>query len=203
MQAAHLVQVLTTAIGVGGTLAAALLTQKFNRRTERDRYVREDRSRWLAERQRLGAKFLAGALSLERDLWSSCSHLDSDNREERLPGHRTILLSPEGGIPGVLDSLTRHILIEDIEAAFEKLNNLEELIAEITLIGTPGEAMTASDVHDILGSVVGHLEAFSPFDVAADLIEESRTARDMFAEEARESLRVDGIYVPSDGRPRA
>ncbi|MDX2403005.1 hypothetical protein NJO91_07695 [Streptomyces microflavus] len=203
MQAAHLVQVLTTGIGVGGTLAAALLTQTFNRRAERDRYAREDRSRWLAERQRIGAKFLAGALSLERDLWSSCSHLDRDNRVERLAGHTSLLLAPEDGIPGVLDSLTRRILVEDIEEALGKLNDLEELVAEITLIGTPEEAIAASEVHEVLGTVVGHLEGFAPFDDAADLVEECRTARDVFAEEARRSLRVDGSYIPPDARPRS
>ncbi|WP_163013299.1 hypothetical protein [Streptomyces fungicidicus] len=203
MQAVYVVQVVTAGLGVGGTLAAALLTQAANRRADRDRYSREDRHRWLVERQRVGTRFLAGALAVERNLWSLCSHLDREDRPERLPGHTTVLLTPEEGIPGVLDALTREILIEGIEEAFADLEGLEELVAEITLIGTPSEAAAASDLMGRLADTVGWLESFAPFDVAADSVEGCRTARDLFSVEARKSLQVDGGFTPPDRRPRA
>ncbi|MFG2927278.1 hypothetical protein [Streptomyces achromogenes] len=202
MQAAYVVQVVTTALGVGGTLAAALLTQAFNRRAERERHEREDRSRWLTERQRVAAKFLAGALALERNLWSLCSHLDREIRPERLPGHTTVLLIPDEGIPDVIDALTREILVDGIETAFGDLDTLEELVAEITLIGTPSEALAASELHDRLGDVVGMLEGFVPFDDAADAVQECRSIRDAFSAAARESLQVEGGYHLPDRRPR-
>jgi hypothetical protein len=203
MQATYVVQVVTTALGVGGTLAAALLTQAFNRRAERERYQREDRSRWLTERQRVAAKFLAGALALERNLWSLCSHLDRESRHTRLPGYTTILLIPEEGIPGIVDSLTRDILVDGIESASEELNALEELAAEITLIGTPDEATAASELHDRLWDVVGMLEGFVPFEDAADAVQECRSIRDAFSVAARQSLQVGGRFHPHDRRPRA
>ncbi|MFF4479798.1 hypothetical protein ACFY1A_22635 [Streptomyces sp. NPDC001520] len=203
MQATYIVQVATTALGVGGTLAAALLTQAFNRRAERERHEREDRSRWLTERQRVAAKFLAGALALERNLWSLCSHLDREERPARLPGHTTVLLIPNDGIPDVIDPLTREILVEGIESAFGDLDTLEELVAEITLIGTPGEASAAAELHERLLDVVGMLEGFATFDEAVDAVEECRSIRDAFSAAARESLQVDGGFNPPDRRPRA
>lgn len=203
MQATYVVQVVTTGLGVGGTLAAALLTQASNRRAERERHEREDRSRWLVERQRVAAKFLAGALALERNLWSLCSHLDRDMRPVRLPGHTTVLLIPDEGIPDVIDALTRDILVDGIESAFDELNILEELVAEITLIGTPGEARAAAELHNRLFDVVGMLEGFFHFDDAADVVEECRSLRDSFSVAARQSLQVDGGFHPPDRRPRA
>ncbi|MGP3687441.1 hypothetical protein ACTVZO_22525 [Streptomyces sp. IBSNAI002] len=203
MEASQVVQALTAGIGVAGTLAAALLTQAFNRRTERDRHKREDQARWLADRQRVGAKFLAGALSMERELWSTCAQLDREMRSERLPGHTSILLTPDDGIPGVLDATTRAIVVETIEEGFERLNELEELVAELTLIGSPEEAATAGELLERLGDCIGHLEVFAPFDDAADAVERCRSARDAFSIEARRSLQGDESFLPPDRRPRA
>ncbi|WP_199930634.1 hypothetical protein [Streptomyces sp. CB02923] len=203
MEAQYMVQILTTAIGVGGTLTAALLTQRHARKAERERQVREDRARWLTERQRVGAKFLAGALSLERSLWSSCAHLDRQSRAERLPGYTSIVGTPEEGVPGVLAPLTRTILIEDLHAATERANELEELVAEITLIGASAEARAAADLHQALWEVISLIEGFAPFDDAADAVEECLSFRDAFAAEARESLQVEGDFMPHDPhRPR-
>ncbi|MFD4583189.1 hypothetical protein [Streptomyces sp. NPDC058434] len=203
MQAAQVVQVLIAGIGVAGTLAAALLTQAFNRRPERERHTREDQARWLADRQRVGTKFLAGALSLERNLWSACAQLDREVRSERLPGHTTVLLTPDEGIPGVLDPIARGILVEAIESGFERFHELEELAAELTLIGSSEEAAAAGELLEHLIYAIGALEGFVPFDEAADAVQDCRSARDAFAAEARRSLKVDGGFRAHDRRPRA
>ncbi|MFJ1809942.1 MULTISPECIES: hypothetical protein [unclassified Streptomyces] len=113
------------------------------------------------------------------------------------------LLIPDEGIPGVIDALNRDILVDGIESAFENLDALEELVAEITLIGTPGEATAAVELHNRLFDVVGLLEGFAPFDDAADTVQECRSIRDAFSIAARESLQVDGGFHPPDRRPRA
>jgi hypothetical protein len=190
-------------VGVGGTLAAALLTQLLSRRAERERRTAEDRSRWLADRLRLNACLLAGSLALERDLWSACAHLDSEEREQRLPNHTSILLTPEEGVPGILDGIDRSILVDAIEDSFERLNDLENLVAEISLVGTTSEANAARALHEALWKVTGMMEGYEQFDFVADAVEACRTARDDFTRVARQGLRVDGAPVAPDPRPRA
>src|SRR4030095_12439018 len=124
-------QILTASVGVAGTLAAALLTQLLGRRAERERRIADDKSRWLKDRLNLNTRLLAGCLSLERDLWSACAQLDPEEREHRMAGHTTILLTPEEGIPGILDTEARSIIVEAIEDAFERLQELENAVAEI------------------------------------------------------------------------
>lgn len=196
------VQLITAAIGIAGTLTAALLTQLLAARAERARRRAEDHSRWLTDRLRINARFLAECLSLERDLWSTAAQLDREDRHERMPGYSTISLTPDEGIPGVFDASTRAIIVEDVEAAFERLNKLEELAAEIALVGTPEEVAAAGDLHDALWYVVGLLEGFAPFDEAADAVDACRSARDRFTEAARLSLRTDGRPA-IDRRPPA
>jgi hypothetical protein len=116
--------------------------------------------------------------------------LDRDPREERIPGATSILLTPDEGIPGVFDETTRAILVEAIEDAFERLDALEEIAAEVALIGTADEVTAASQPHEALWEVAGHLEVFAPFDVAADAVERCRAARNRFTDAARISLRA-------------
>jgi hypothetical protein len=196
-------QLVTASVGVGGTLAAALLTQLLGRRAERERRTAEDRSRWLADRLRLNAHLLAGSLALERDLWSACAHLDREERGRRLPNHTSILLTPEGGVPGVLDGIDRSILVDAIEDSFERLYDLENLVAEISLVGTTSEANAARALHEALWNVTGLMEGYEQFDIVADAVEACRTARDDFTRVARQGLRVDGAPVAPDARPRA
>jgi len=197
------VQIILTSIGVVGTLAAALLTQVLAQRAEAARRAAEDRSRWLVDRLRLNARFLAESLSLERELWSAAAHLDPDERAIRMPGYTSILLTPDDGLPGVFDKTTREILVEVIEDAFERLNHLEETAAEIALVGTADEVSTARALHEALWDVVGWLETYAPFDVVADNVEHCRAARDAFAQAARAGLRTDGQICRLDRRPRS
>jgi hypothetical protein len=196
------VQVAVAAVGVVGTLAAALLTQLLAGSAERRRRLADDRSRWLSDRLRVNTRFLAGALSLERDLWSAAAQLDPDDRSVRMPGFTTILLTPDHGIPGVFDETTRSILVEAVEDAFTRLDALEELAAEIALVGTGGEIRAARELHEALWGAAGCLESYQPFDVAADAVERARTARDAFTNAARAGLRAGGSIGALDGRPR-
>jgi len=196
------VQVVVASVGVAGTFAAALLTQLLAARAERKRRLAEDHSRWLADRLRLGARFLAGSLSLERDLWSAAAQLDRDERQIRMPGYTTILLTPEEGIPEVFDEHTRGIIVEAVEDAFARLDALEETAAEIALVGTTEEVSAARSLHEALWDAAGSLESYAPFDVAADAVERARAARDAFARAARAGLRTGGDVFTLDGRPR-
>jgi predicted RNA-binding protein len=189
-------------VGISGTLCAAVLTQLLANRAEMARRAREDQTRWLSDGRRLSAALLAGALRLERQLWSACSQLDRKVRSERLPGHTSILLTPTSGVPPVLDELTRETLVEAVEDAFEALDALELLVAEVSLISTAEEAVRARNLLDSLAEVVGLLESFAEFDEAVDAVERSRAARDAYLKTARSALRVDGPAVAPDSRPR-
>src|SRR6266704_71775 len=185
-----------------GTLAAAVLTQMLARRAETDRRASEDRARWLQERLRVNSQFLSGAIALERDIWSAASHLDSDSRDDRMPGYKTILLTPEKGLPDIFDELTRTILVEAIEDAFSRLDSMELLVAEVALIGTLEESKAARALHEALWDAAGMLEMYASSGHVFEAILGARKARDQFAEAARSSLRVEGEAIPVDRRPR-
>jgi hypothetical protein len=189
-------------VGIAGTLSAALLTQILASRAEERRRLSEDQTRWLLERRRVSAELLAGALKLERQLWSACSHLDNDARAARLPGYTSILLTPTKGVPPVLDELAREILVDAIEDAFEAVDSLEVLVAEVALVGTAEEAVRARALLESLGDVVGLLETFASFHDGADAVERSRSARDAYLEAARAGLRVEGPATSPDSWPR-
>lgn len=150
---------------------------------------------------RVNTRFLAGSLSLERDLWSAAAQLDPDDRSVRIPGHTTILLTPEQGIPGVIDKVSRSILVEAVEDAFERLDALEEVAAEIALVGTVEEVDSARALHEALWDVTGDLESYQAFDVAADAVERARAARDAFTSASRRALRSSRDTPPTDRRP--
>jgi hypothetical protein len=187
----------TAAIGVMGTLSAALLTQVLARRAESGRRRADDRDRWLAERLRVNSHLLSRALGVERSLWSVCSFLSREGTG--LDDCMSLWTIPEDEPP---DAETREILMEALYEADEALDDLEDTAAEVALIGTASEAAAARSLLERLWDVWGLLECYGPFDEAANAVERCRTARDQFAKAARESLRVDGDLVPHDGRPR-
>jgi hypothetical protein len=191
--------VATGVVGVAGIAA----TYFQNKATQKEREMSEDRARWLQERLRINSQLLSDSISLERDIWDVASQLDRDDRDERMPGYTTILLTPVGGLPGILDQLTRTILVEAIEDAFKRLDSMELLTAQLALIGAPEEARASRTLHEALWDAVGLLEAYASFDDAADAVEVARRARDQFANAARSSLRVGGKVIPVDRRPRA
>jgi hypothetical protein len=124
--------------------------------------------------------------------------LDRDTRKERMPGATSIWQTPEEGIPGVLDRNTREILIDAIEEGQQRLDDLEGLQAEVALIGTPDEVAASVELRYALVEVLGHLEAFAPFDQTADAVDRCRAARDVFTNYARQSLRSGEPVGPID-----
>lgn len=189
-------------VGIGGTLLGALAAQALSNRAEADRRRAEDQTRWLGERRRIGAAVVAASLSLERELWSAAAQLDRAERAERIPGHRSILLTPREGVPPVLDALTRDILVDAVEDAFEALNTMEVLVAEVGLVGTTEEAGCADAMLEALWDAAGLLETFARFDSAADAVQEARARRAAFVEVARAALRVDDAADSSRTRKR-
>ena len=196
------VQLLVASVGVAGTLAGALLGQLSAARAERQRRLAEKESRWLADSLRVNTRFLAGSLSLERDLWSAAAQLDPDDRPVRIPQHTTILLTPEQGIADVFDEVTRSILVEAVEDVFKRLDALEEVAAEIALVGSVEEVDSAQDLHEALWDVAGGLESYQAFDVVADAVERARAARDAFTSASRRALRSGSDARLVSGRSR-
>jgi hypothetical protein len=195
-------QLATAGLGVAGTLTAALCTQALARKAEQDRRRADDASRWLAERLKVNSRLLAEGLALEREIWDLCSFLDRDEREERLSGHTSLYMTPESGIPGIVDEEARTILVNGLHGIDERLGDLEKVVAEISLIGSPSESLAARSYLNALWDTYGWLESYSLFDVAADAVEKCRALRDQFTSAARESLRVEGKFVAYDERPR-
>lgn len=58
------------ALGAGGTLAAAILTQVLQKRAERERRTAEDLRRWHEERFRVAKELLYKIKESERILWA-------------------------------------------------------------------------------------------------------------------------------------
>jgi hypothetical protein len=187
--------------GVVG-LAGIAATFFQNKAAQKERRTSEDKARWLQERLHINSQFLSAAVSLERDIWDVAAQLDRDSRDERMPGYTTILLTPEEGLPGVFDEVTRAILVEAIEDAFSKLDSMNILEAQIALIGTSEEAETAKALNDALLDAVGRLEIYAPFDEAAEAVLAVKDMREQFAKAARSSLRVEGPSTPSNKRSR-
>ena len=196
------VQLLVASVGVFGALAGALLSQLLAGKAERQRRLAEDRSRWLTDSLRVNTRFLAGSLRLERDLWSAAAQLDHDDRPVRMPAHSTILLTPEQGIPGVFDAVTRSILVEAVEDAFERLDALEEMVAEIALVGTVEEVRSAQGLHEALWDAAGGLESYQAFDVVTDAVLRAKAARDAFTTASRVALRPSDKTRSNDRPPR-
>ena len=196
------VEVVLAIAGVTGTLGAALLTQVLATRAETQRCVVEDKTRWLSDRRRVSAELIAGALKLERELFSACAQLDREERAERLPGYTSVLLTSTAGLPPILDDVTRAILVEAAEDALKALDSLEVTAAEVELTGTPDEGARAQELIDSLLDALGLVESFAMADVAYDAVMRSRSAREAYLEVARAALRVDGAAAPPDSRLR-
>jgi len=196
------VQIAIASVGIAGTLAGALLTQVLGGRAERERRRADDHSRWLADRLRVNAQFLAESLKLERDLWSAAAQLDPDEREVRMPGFTTILLTPATGLPGVLDGTMRGIIVDAVEEAFARLDVLEEMTAEIALVGTVAEVNAATELHEALWEATGCLESYASSNATMGAVLRCRSAREAFAQAARTGLRTGGRLRTLDSRPK-
>jgi hypothetical protein len=185
---ADTVQLITGTVGVAGTLAGALLSQLLARRNEKDRWVSENRSRWLEERLRLNSELLSNAIKIEREMFSAASFLTRDPDEEKALEFTSIYMIPEDRIDGVLDGETRSILVEALEDAWEASNSIETLIAQVELPGTPKESKAANELYEQLLNIMGMVESFADFDTAYDTILAGKEMRERFARASRLGL---------------
>ncbi|WP_405680938.1 hypothetical protein [Streptomyces sp. NBC_01238] len=145
------IQLILAALGVGGTLAAAILTQLLQRRAERERRAADDLRRWHAERFRVAKELLYKIKETERILWSACASLPNVEEYARLrqAGHTTLLTLRESDVPSptddpmVFDAVHLEIVREALEQVHELLEAAEHLTAEISILSegaTPGAA---------------------------------------------------------------
>lgn len=104
------------------TLLGVLITQTFKSVGETRRRRHEASSRWHVENYRVRAAIVTKATAVERSLYSAASMLDDSEREPRMPGTKSILLSPKEGIEGLFDRITRAILVEAVEDGFKVLD---------------------------------------------------------------------------------
>lgn len=140
------------------------------------------------ENYRVCAAIVTKATAVERSLYSAASMLDDSERKPRMPGTKSILLSPKEGIEGLFDSITREILVEAVEDGFKVLDELDDLTGELAIIGTPEQAATARLLAEQLLDAVGCLEMFAQSSLAYAEVLAMRDARESFAEAARDNL---------------
>lgn len=194
--------VIVALLGIAGTLSAALLTQRASARAEMDRRRAADRDRWLDERLKVARSVIATAETIEWKLYSNCAHLTSEgSREDWLPGYTTVLLIPHEGIPGVIDDITREILVESHELLSPKFDELSLLAAEVQLIGSEEEADLVEQLVDALLTAASNVEAFAPADDGYAAVLSAQAKRKEFMAASRASLRVDTEDQASDIGP--
>lgn len=181
-------QILVAGAGFAATLLGVVITQSFNSRGETRRRKHEAKSRWHEENYRVCAAIVTKATAVERILYSAAAVLDDSKREPRMPGTKSILLSPKQGIEGVFDRITREIIVEAVEDGFKVLDEMDDLTGELAIIGTPEQAATARLLTDQILDAVGSLEMFAhPSDAYAEILA-IRGAKESFAEAARDNL---------------
>ena len=182
------VQLITAIAGFAATLGGVLITQYFNRRSESSRRRYETESRWHEENYRVSASIVTKATAIERSLYSAASVLDDEEREPRMPGCKTILLSPEDGIDGLFDEVIREILVEAVEDGFTVIEEIDDLAGELEIIGSPEQTVATRLLTDQILDAVGELEMFTRSSDAYLAILAIREARAAFADASRRSL---------------
>ncbi|MFD7340907.1 hypothetical protein ACFV98_33695 [Streptomyces violascens] len=197
------VQLLLAALGVGGTLAAAILTQALQKRAERERRAADDVRRWHAERFRVAKELLYKVKESERILWSACAMLPNEDEYARLrqSGHTTLVNVPETDVPPhsedprVFDVVSLEIVREALEQAFRLLEEAEHLTAEISILSEGATPTAAEDMFEVAWNAVGALETTrGTQDAAFDAVLAMKDPIAMFQAAVREEL---GVTVPS------
>ncbi|MGC0236845.1 hypothetical protein [Arthrobacter sp. SD76] len=181
-------QLLTAAAGFAATLGAVFITQRYNRLSESARRSYEAESRWHDENYRVSAAIVTKAAAIERKLYNAAALLDDEEREPRMPGIKSVLLAPEGGIEGVIDELKREILVEAVEEGFAAVEELENLMGELAIIGSHAQEAACRRLTDELIEAVGTLEMFSRASDCYAQIAALVDARFAFADASRDNL---------------
>lgn len=188
-------QLLVGGLGIAGTLTAAVVTQILSRRAERERRQDEDETRWLRDRLDTTTSLLSKAGHAHRQLYSAAAFLSSpdgtyDDRPTWLGGYNNLIESPEGGLPGLLSSEDRALLIEFQLEVSELLTAMEEDVSRIVLLGTEAEATAAKEMHETLWWAEADLEMYAPPNLAYGHLDEAKKSIDAFVTACRPGLRV-------------
>lgn len=179
------------AIAVAGFIATLLgvcITQLFNSRNEKRRREHEMATRWHDENYRVSSEIATKALATYRNLYDAAVFLDDDEREPRIPGYKSILLSPSEGIPGVIDATDREILVEGIEQGIKHLEELDSLAGELAIIGNPNQVAVAKKLRDQVLDAVGTLDSFERSSLAYSEVIAISTLQEQFSDAARDAL---------------
>jgi hypothetical protein len=123
------VSMLVAGIGVLGTLLAALLTQRASQRHEERRWMREDRTRWLQQRQESYLGFLITVDRLQAGLRAVVALAEA-------PSDST------GTSPFFDGGVLR------LEKLMDRGDELFQQLEEIKLMGSSSSVETASEVYD-------------------------------------------------------
>lgn len=189
-----LAQVFVAALGIVGTLAAALLTQWLARRAERERRRSEDETRWLPNRLDVATELLGRAETTYRRLYSAAAFHNAPegtDREVWLGGHMNLLATPEAGVPDILSAEDREILVEAEFQVGDELEAMEILVSRMALLGSATEAAAARTMYERLWDVEGELEVYAPASHMYAALDAARPAIDAFSAAVRAGLRVE------------
>ncbi|MFF0538285.1 hypothetical protein ACWDF1_14660 [Streptomyces coelicoflavus] len=209
-------QLLLAALGVGGTLAAAILTQVLQKKAERERRAAEDLRRWHAERFRAAKELLYKIKETERILWSACASLPNEEEYARLrrAGYTTLLTVRETDVPQptdetmVFDAVHLEIVREALEQVHGLLEEAEHLTAEIAILSEGATPEAASAMFEAAWDAAGALETTrGSQDAAFHAVLAMKEPIVVFQASVREELGVASPPTPrgvtaTGGRPR-
>ncbi|MGW4030928.1 hypothetical protein ACWEFL_16670 [Streptomyces sp. NPDC004838] len=205
------IQLLLAALGVGGTLTAAILTQVLQKRAERERRTAEDLRRWHAERFRVAKELLYKIKETERILWSACASLPNEDEYSRLrrAGHTTLLNVPQTDVPPdsddpvIFDVIHLEIVREALTQAFGLLEAAEHLTAEISILSDGATPTAAAVMFEAAWDAVGAVETTrGTQDAAFEAVLAVKEPIARFQAAVRDELGVTGPTVVRSGRGR-
>ncbi|MGW4687685.1 hypothetical protein ACWEPM_22680 [Streptomyces sp. NPDC004244] len=193
------IQFALAALGVAGTLAAAIMTQILQRRAERERRAADDDRRWHADRFRAFKELLYKMNEVKRILYSAAAHLPSDVERQRLRelGRTAFTITqasdvpPDTGDVSIFDATSLEIVQEALERAFSLNEEAEHLIAEISILSEGFTPSVAKRMFEFSWDATGAVETTrGTTDEAYAAILAMGPAIDLFESAARIDLDV-------------
>ncbi|MCY0962377.1 hypothetical protein [Streptomyces sp. H27-H5] len=200
------VQFALAALGVAGTLAAAIMTQILQRRAERERRTADDDRRWHADRFRAFKDLLYKMNEVKRILYSAAAMLPSDVERQRLRelGRTAFTITqasdvpPDTGDVSIFDATSLEIVQEALERAFSLNEEAEHLIAEISILSEGFAPSVAKRMFDFSWDATGAVESTrGTTGEVYEAILAMGPAIDLFESAARIDLDVAKIERPS------
>lgn len=184
--------VLTTIAGVSGllaTLGGVALTAQLTQRSENKRRLYENATRWhYKRRQSLSIDVVHVARKVEERILEAASFTDDAERTERLPGYKSVLLLPIGGLPGIIEEDAVEVISDAVRETLDSLDAMGRLIAEMQFVGQPEEITPADTLYGVALDAVGCLETFMETADVLGAVYALPDARRFFVTSSRVSL---------------